>query len=143
MQLLRIGSGRGASLCGRGRLRGLRRHQTRIDPAGVNTGAQTFGCLRVDIALPHDAAERRLNMTARTAETIVEIEVPESSVEIVPPEQIDHAAAEPYAFRIGCRALENPRRLRKIVSFLGGVFRGFAALLSRLGIGRLLITALG
>lgn len=49
--------------------------------------------LRIDISLPHEATEGRLDVSARTAEAIVEIEVTESGVEIVAPEQCDYAPA--------------------------------------------------
>ena len=61
-----------------------------------------FGRLRIDVALPHHATERRLDVAARAAEAVIEIEMAESGVEIVPPEQVHDPAAEPDAFR-DCR----------------------------------------
>ena len=51
----------------------------------------------------------------------------EGCVEVVAPEQADHPAAEPDAFRIAGRAGEDARRLGNLVDtllpFLGGVGR--------------------
>src|SRR5580698_7315889 len=72
--------------------------------------------------MQQQAAEARLNMPARAAETVIEIEMAERGVEVVPPQQADHPAAEPNAFGIACRAAQRLLRLGKFVDFLG-VFR--------------------
>jgi len=45
-------------------------------------------------------------MSARTAESVVEIEVTEGGVEIVEPHQADDPTAEPNAFRVAGRAVD-------------------------------------
>src|SRR5262245_28158232 len=71
--LLRFGSGwrlrpLRRRLC---RLRGLRRRHGRIDPARMYACAQALERLRVDLAVAHQAAERRLDVAARAAEPVV------------------------------------------------------------------------
>ena len=77
------------------------------------------------------AAERRLDVTAGTAEPVVKIEMPKSGVEIVEPHQADHAAAEPDAFRVSGRAIDGLRGLDEFVGLalivLGGIGRGLVA----------------
>jgi hypothetical protein len=50
--------------------------------------------------LSHDAPERRLNVSAWAAKSIVKIQMPERGVEVVAPEQADDAPPEPDAFRV-------------------------------------------
>jgi len=66
-----------------------------------------------------EASKRRLDMRGRTAEPVVEIEMAEGSVEIVPPEQADDPAAEPDAFRIAGRPLKRVLRFGELVDLLG------------------------
>jgi hypothetical protein len=55
---------------------------------------KAVGGFRVDVASVLDeAAERGLDMSARTAETVVEIEMAEGGIEIVAPKKADDAAA--------------------------------------------------
>src|SRR2546425_3709860 len=103
--LLRLGSGR---LRGLRRWRRLRRIHGGIDPAGVHPCAKAFQRLWVDLPLAHEATERRLDVTAGAAETVVEIEVAEGGVEIIAPHEVHHAATEPDAFRIRGRPPEHP-----------------------------------
>ena len=56
-----------------------------------------------DRTLLHHAAEGRLDMSARAAEPVIQVEVAEGGVEIVLQKPMDHAAAEPDAFRIAGR----------------------------------------
>lgn len=82
-------------------------------------------------------------MAARAAETVIEIEMAESGVEVVHPHQADHAAAEPDAFRIAGRAVDGLGCFRKFVGlalvFLGGIGVGgvVLALILRVGIAAL------
>src|SRR5579862_9550468 len=70
----------------------------RIQPAGIDPPVEAVGRLRVDaVGMQDQAAERRLDMTRRTAEPVVEIEVAKCRLDIVAPQQADHAAAEPDA----------------------------------------------
>src|SRR6185312_7723767 len=95
----------------------------------------------IDVSLPDKAAESGLNMRAWAAETIVKIEMPEGGVEVVAPEQANHAAAEPDAFRIARRAGQNAGRLGDLIDL-------FLTFLDRVGsrflrFGRFTIAALG
>src|SRR6266436_3089646 len=77
-----------------------------------------LGRRRVDIALANDAAERCLDMTGRTAEAVVKIEMPERGIEIVAPEQAHHPPAEPKALRIGGGASQELLGFGKFVDLL-------------------------
>ena len=59
--------------------------------------------LRVDISLPDQTAECGLDMGAWAAEAVIKVQVAEGCIEIVAPEQVDHAAAQPDAFRVAGR----------------------------------------
>ena len=68
-----------------------------------------------------------------TAETVVKIEVAESGIEIVAPEQADHAPAEPHAFRIAGRSVNRMLRFGVFVDllgFFGGILAGWRLLRS-------------
>jgi hypothetical protein len=82
----------------------------------MHPGAQAFRRLWIDVPLSHDAPERGLNVLSGTSETIVEIEMPECSVKVVTPEQPNHAAAEPDAFRIAGRAAHLGRSLGEFIN---------------------------
>ena len=99
-----------------------------MDPAG-----KAFLLLRVDVSLPDDAAERGLNMGAGAAETVVEIEVAESRIEVVAPKEADHAAAQPDTFRITRRAGQNTGGLGYFVDLFLGLFGGVSGRFLRLG----------
>ena len=90
----------------------------RIDPAAMHPAVDRIGRLRIDIALAHQAAERRLDVAGRAAEPVVQIEVAEGGIEIVAPEQAHHATSKPQAFRIGGRSAENPLGLGEFVDLL-------------------------
>ena len=119
-----------ASRCRRRRRRvgrcgslGLR---ARIHPAGVNLVVQAPRHLVVDLSpKTGQTAEGCLDMAARAAEPIVEIEVAECGVEVVAPHQAHDASAEPDAFRVSARAVDGLGRLDEFVGFpliiLGGV----------------------
>ena len=66
----------------------------------MNAAGQRFGSLRIERAETREAAERRLDMAAGAAETVIEVEMTKGGVQIVAPHQADDAAAEPDAFRI-------------------------------------------
>ncbi len=57
-------------------------------------------------------------MAAWTAEPVIQVEMAESRVEIVAPEQADHAAAEPNAFRIAGRSVDEALGFGKFVDLL-------------------------
>jgi hypothetical protein len=81
--------------------------------------------LRINVSLPDQAAEGGLDVGTGAAETIVQVEMAKSSVEIIAPKQGYHAAPEPDAFRIAGWAGQKPRRLSDFVdlflAFLGRV----------------------
>jgi hypothetical protein len=97
-----------------------------IDPAGVNAAAERLGYLGINLpAKAGQAAEGCLDVAARAAKTVVEIEVTKSSVEIVKPHQAHHAATEPDAFGVSGRPVNGLRSLDEFIGlaliFLGGV----------------------
>src|SRR3974390_2375639 len=80
------------------------RREGRVEPAGVDPAVQTFRRLGINMALPHHASKSGLNMRAWAAEALVKVEVAESRIEIVPPQQAHYPAAQPDAFRVCGRA---------------------------------------
>jgi hypothetical protein len=115
------------------RRRGRDRRKGRIGPAGTDAIVEHFGRFLVfllDVALPHDASEADLDVLARAAEPIVEVEMPESGVEVVTPHQAHGAFAEPPALVASSRARQDD-----IVGAAGSVLGGVAfASLGRLGV---------
>lgn len=85
--------------------------------------------LGVDLtAKPGQATERRLDMPGGAAETVIQIEVTKSGVEIVEPHQADDPAAEPDAFGVSGGAIDDLGRFGELVGlvlvgFLGGIGR--------------------
>ena len=108
-----------------------RRRQARIDPTGVDSRVQTFGRFGVDIALPDHAAKCRLDMTARTAKAIVQVEMAERGIEIIAPQQVHDAAPEPYALRIRRRTGQEGCGLGELVDFLLVVLARLGLLIAR------------
>ena len=103
----------------------------------MNPVVQAPWHLVVDLpAKTGQAAKGRLDVAARAAEPVIEIEVPEGGVEVVAPHQAHHAAAEPDAFRVPARAIDDLRRLDEFVGLalvvpgcIGGIgSRGFLIL---------------
>ena len=64
----------------------------------MDPGIESFGGLRVDGPLAHDAPERLLDMGAGAGESVIEIEMAEGGIKVVAPEQADDPTAEPDAF---------------------------------------------
>jgi hypothetical protein len=74
----------------------------------MNANVQAPRHLVVDLtAEAGQAAERRLDMSARAAEAVIEVEVAEGGIEVVHPHQAHHAPAEPDAFGIAGRARDD------------------------------------
>ncbi len=72
-----------------------------------------------------------------TAEPVVEIEMAEGGIEIVTPQQADHPAAEPDAFGIAGRSVEDALGFGEFVDFLrlfGGVLARRRVLVGGLGV---------
>ena len=118
-----------------------------IDPADVNVIAQAVGNLVVDlVGESRQAAKGRLDVSARAAESVVEIEVTEGGVEIVDPDELHHAAAEPDAFRVAGgtvdRALGFDELVDLVLAFLGGLGLAGGGFFALLFLG-LLVAALG
>jgi len=85
----------------------------------MDASVQAVGGLRIDVVAVQDqAAEARLDVGARAAETVVEIEMAEGGVEIVSPEQVDDAAAEPHAFRIAGRSAHRALGFGELIDLL-------------------------
>src|SRR5882724_1413143 len=105
---------RGGGCVGR-RLRRLRLGR-RVDPAGMHVIVQAVLHLVVDFSdEPGEAAERRLDVSARTAEPVVKIDVAERGIEVVAVHELNHPPAEPDAFRIAARAVDDLGRLGELV----------------------------
>src|SRR5664280_287995 len=125
-------AGSGSARSGGWRLGGGRRGgggKPRIEPADVDPAVQALWGLGIDMALAHQAAESGLNMRAWAAEPVVNVEVADSGVEIVPPQQADHPAAKPDAFRVAGRPDEQVGGLGDLVdaflAFFGGAVGRF------------------
>ena len=101
------------------------------------------GRFRIDVALADHAAERRLDMRARAAEPVVEVEMAEGGVHVVPPQQPDHPAAEPDAFRVAGRAADQAGGFGELVDLALGVLGGIGRLGRRRLVAGLGIAALG
>jgi len=99
-----------------------------MDPA-----VKGFLNLGIDVSLADQAAKGGLNMGAGAAETVVEIEVAESRIEVVAPKEADHAAAQPDTFRITRRAGQNTGGLGYFVDLFLGLFGGVSGRFLRLG----------
>ena len=75
-------------------------------------------------------------MAAGAAEPVVEIEMPECGVQIIPPHQANHPAAEPDAFGVSARAVDGLGRFDEFVGLalvvlvgVGGIGRRLAGLI--------------
>src|SRR5438105_13689493 len=97
---------------------------------------KSFGRFPIDVSLANEATECRLNMDRRAAEPVVEVEMTEGGVEIVPIQKTNNPAAKPHAFRIGGGAAEEPFSFGKFVDgpLVLAAFAGLLALLTRFGI---------
>jgi hypothetical protein len=109
----------------------------RIDPAGVDTAVERFGHFWVNLAAEAgEAAKGSLDVAARAAKAIIEIEMAEGGVQIVAPHQAHHSPAKPNAFGVARRPVYDLCGFGKFVGLalvlLGGVSRaigrGFAGL---------------
>src|SRR5262245_51137066 len=82
----------------------------------MDAAGEGFRDLGVDLpAEPGQAAEGGLDVPARAAEAVVEVEMAEGGVEVVPPHQADYAPAKPNAFGVAGRAADGLRRLDELV----------------------------
>ena len=73
------------------------------------------------------AAEGGLDVPARAAEAIIEVDMAKGGVEVIDPDQLHHPPPEPDAFGIAGRAVDGLRRFNELVGlaliFLGGIGR--------------------
>src|SRR3954469_8484897 len=92
----------------------------------MNASTQAFRGFGIDGAKAHETPERRLNVSSRTAKTVVQIEMAERGVEIDAPHQDNDAAAEPDAFRIAGRAIDGLRGFDELVALALAVFGGIS-----------------
>lgn len=88
---------------------------------------------------PGETTERSLDVTAGAAKTIIQVQMPESGIEVVQPHQADHTTAEPYALRVARRTIDGLRGFCELVSLALAVLcrvrrRGLLALVLRPGI---------
>jgi len=94
----------------------------------MNPAVQRFLLLRIDVSLPDQAAESGLDVRAGAAEAVVEVEVPEGRIQVVPPKQAYHAAAKPDAFGVASRPAQGTGSLGDLIdfllAFLGGIRLG-------------------
>src|SRR5712671_1447649 len=105
----------------------------------MHASVEALGYLRIDIgALADDAAEGRLDMGPGTAEPVVKVEVAEGGVHVIPPHQADHPAAEPDAFWVAGRPVDQTGGFGELVDLALGILGG----IGRLG-GGWLVAALG
>jgi hypothetical protein len=110
----------------------------------VNAPVERFLGLGIDIPLAHQTAKRGLDVVSGASKAIVQIEVAESGVEVVAPEQVDHTAAQPDTFRIAGRTAQSLGGFGDLVDLFLAFFVLGSGLGCRLGrrLGRL-ATALG
>jgi len=92
----------------------------------VDTVVQAFLYLLVDLgAEPGQATAGGLNMTAGTAEPVIEIEMTKGGIEVVAPHQANDPPAEPHAFRVTGRTIDDLGGFREFIGLtlavLGGV----------------------
>src|SRR5215469_14913189 len=85
-----------------------------MDPSVKAVGG--FGIDRV--GMQNQASERHLDMAARTAEAVIEVEVAKGCVQIVAPQQADDTPAEPHAFRVAGWTVQDMLRFGKFIDFL-------------------------
>src|SRR5262249_23844692 len=123
-----------------GRFRGGRL-QSRIKPAGVHPSVKRFLGLGIDVSLPGQATEGGLDVGARAAKPVIQIEVTEGRIEVVAPQQVNHAAAKPDTLRIASRAAQDPRCLGNLIDLFLGFLNGVSSRFLRFG--RFAIPALG
>src|SRR5665213_1848682 len=78
-----------------GRRRGshrLYRDHCWVEPASMDTAIEGVLGLGIDRSLAYQTAESGLNMRTRAAKPVVEVEMAEGGVEVIPPKQADHTA---------------------------------------------------
>ena len=87
--------------------------------------------------MENQAAEARLDMAGRAAETIVKIEMAEGGLDIISPEQAHDPPAEPDALGIAGRASNHTLGFRIFVYLVQLILTGRAGFVGRFPIGTL------
>ena len=118
-----------------------------MNPASVHVIRQALLHLIVDIREePRQATKRCLDVSARTAEPVVQIQMPKGGVEVISVYQLDHPPPKPDALRVPGRTINGLRGLNKFLNFplivFGDVILVWGARLARLLL-RTALTALG
>jgi hypothetical protein len=109
----------------------------------MNAAVERLGYFGINLAAKAgQAAEGCLDMAARAAKTVVEIEVTKGGVEIVKPHQAHHSATEPDAFGISGRSVDGLRGLDEFIR-LALIFLGRVGALGRIRRPRLAVLILG
>ena len=91
--------------------------------------------------MQNQTSESRLDMAARTAEPVVQVQVAECGVEVIAPQQAHDPAAKPDALRIAGRSIQDPLGFRVLIDLLGILGRiragwtGFFGGLAVIGLG--------
>ena len=88
----------------------------------MDASGEAFGRLGIRISDPHDATERRLDLTWRAAEPVIQLHMPEGCIEIITVKESDGAPAKPNAFRLTGRTVQQLGRFGNLIHLLG-VFR--------------------
>lgn len=104
----------------------------------MNAAAQRIGRLGVNRSEPDQTTECRLDVTTRASEAIVEIEMTEGRIQVIAPHQKNYATAEPDAFRISRRTINDARGFDEFVGFALTVF-GAVGSICRVPRGRLVL----
>ena len=99
----------------------------------MDPSAKRFLGLRIDVSLPDEAAEGRLDVGAGAAKAVIQIEVAEGRIEVVAPQQVNHAATKPDALRIASRAIQDPCCLGNLIDLFLGFLNGVSGRLLRFG----------
>jgi hypothetical protein len=77
------------------------------------------------MSVTDDTGKGSLDMGTGTAKSIVEVEMAEGGIHVIPPQQADDAAPEPNAFRVAGRSLDQSSGFGKLVgssqNFFGGI----------------------
>jgi hypothetical protein len=104
----------------------------------MNAAAQRIGFFGVDRSESDQTTECRLDVATRASEAIVEIEMTEGRIQVIAPHQNDHATAEPDAFRISRRTVDDACGFDEFVGFARAVF-GAVSPICRVSCGRLVL----
>ena len=78
-----------------------------------------------------------------TAEPVVKVEVAEGGVHVIPPHESDHSAAEPDAFRVAGRPVNQAAGFGELVDLALGVFGGIGRLGGGWLVAALIVAGLG